>query len=136
MSMCILTRNFLIQFDISDVDCCRMVQVILEHNKDGKDRVAKILRIYTPYWLECVRCPPLQLRLIGMDHTRRLTSSINAGNGKILEQINQEEMQTGCTMISTFDPKSMGLSIALSDSGIQCFSRAMALSPLSDLVRL
>lgn len=42
-------------------------------------------------------------------------------------------MQTGCTMISTFDPKSMGLSIALSDSGNQCFSRAMALSPLSDL---
>lgn len=38
----------------------RMVQVILEHNKYGKDRVVKILRIYTPYWLECVKCPPLQ----------------------------------------------------------------------------
>lgn len=111
----------------------RMVQVILEHNKDGKDTVAKILRIYTPYWLECLRCPPLQLRLIGMDQMRRLISSINTGNGKILEQINQEELQTGCTIISTFDPKSMGLSITLSDSGNLCFSRTMALSPLSDL---
>lgn len=111
----------------------RMVQVILEHNKDGKDTVAKILKIYTPYWLECVRCPPLQLRLVGMDHTRRLKSSINTGNEKILEQINQDELQAGCTIISTFDPKSMELSIALSDSGKLCFSHAMALSPLSDL---
>lgn len=111
----------------------RMVQVILEHNKDGKDTVAKILRIYTPYWLECVRCPPLQLRLVRMEPTRKLISSTTANNEKILEQINQEEMQAGCTVISTFDPKSMGLSIALSDSPSLCFSPATALSPLTDL---
>eukprot|EP01018_Ginkgo_biloba_P007916 Gb_35998 [translate_table: standard] len=122
----------------------RKVRVILEHNQDGKEIIAKFLRIYTPYWLECARCPPLQYRLSSIKQMGRSISKerreghcspvliTNSGNEKVLEQINEGELQTGYTIMSKFDPKSMGLSVALSGSDKGCFGPATTLSPLSD----
>lgn len=72
-----------------------------------------------------------------MDRTRRLISSMNTSYERILQQIKQEGMQVGCTIIFTFDPRSIGLSIALNDSSKVCFVHvhATTCSPLSDFVR-
>ncbi|XP_057872719.2 uncharacterized protein LOC131078906 isoform X2 [Cryptomeria japonica] len=114
----------------------RKVQVLFDYNQDGKAMVARVLRLYTPHWLQCMRCPPLQFRFISTKQTGRSIigrTSKSSGNLEISEQIIHEEMQEGCTIFSSFDPKFMGLSVALNDSRKTCFGPPTALAPLSEM---
>jgi len=119
---------------------CRVVQIILEENQ-SKDNplLAKIIRVYSPYWFVIARCPPLTFRLLdvtGRKNTRKINFPFPSGkkNEVILEEITEEEIYEGHTIASALNFKSMGLSVSVTQSGKELFGPVKSLSPLGDMV--
>ncbi|XP_052211647.1 uncharacterized protein LOC127814276 isoform X2 [Diospyros lotus] len=117
----------------------RVVQIILEENQ-SKDNplLAKIIRVYSPYWFVIARCPPLTFRLLdvtGRKHTKKINFPFPLGkkNEVILEEITEEEIYEGHTIASALNFKSMGLSVSVTQSGKELFGPVKDLSPLGDM---
>lgn len=121
-------------------DIFRIVQVILEKNYDQEQPLlAKIVRVYAPYWFEVARCPPLTFRLLdlsGKKDTRRFgLHFLSKKKNKVLfEEITEEEIIEGCTLASALNFKMLGLSVSIAQSGQEHFGPVEDLSPLVDMV--
>ncbi|XP_021892866.1 uncharacterized protein LOC110810873 isoform X2 [Carica papaya] len=117
----------------------RIVQVILEQNYD-KDRplLAKIIRIYAPYWFAIARCPPLTLKLLDLTvtkQTRKIGFPFQYKKNKeiLLEEITEEEIYEGHTIASALNFKFLGLSVSIAHSGDGQYGPVKDLSPLGDM---
>ncbi|XP_057487524.1 uncharacterized protein LOC130773593 isoform X2 [Actinidia eriantha] len=117
----------------------RVVQIILEQNlnKPG-ELLAKIIRVYSPYWVSIARCPPLTLRFLdktGGKQKRKMALPFqsNENNEAILEEITEEEIYEGHTIASALNFKLLSLSVSITQSGGERFGPAKDLSPLGDM---
>lgn len=118
---------------------CRIVQIIIEQNNTSEVPLqAKIIKVYSPYWLGVARCPALSFRLVDVDarklkknplsfHTKRIKEVI-------LEEITDEEIHEGYTIASALNFNSLGLSASIGQSGEEHFGPVKDLSPLGDMV--
>nr|XP_009413254.1 PREDICTED: uncharacterized protein LOC103994598 isoform X1 [Musa acuminata subsp. malaccensis] len=116
----------------------RIVQVILEQNYGKECLVARVIRIYAPYWISSARCPPLNLRFMALPGTRDGTHFLVSFRSyvkteKLLWEITEEEMVGGYTIASFLNFKLLGLSASISGPGKECFGPVKDLSPLGDM---
>ncbi|KAK6935059.1 Pleckstrin homology domain [Dillenia turbinata] len=116
----------------------RIVQVILEQNHDSKwPLAAKLIRIYSPYWLSIARCQPLTIRFLDIAGRRKWNvaspfQSEKKGE-KILAEISEEEIFEGCTVAPALNFKLSGISVSMAHSGKENFGPVKELSPLGDM---
>ncbi|KAJ7562087.1 hypothetical protein O6H91_03G054700 [Diphasiastrum complanatum] len=125
----------------------RKVRVRIEQDDEGKQIIAKRIRVFVLYWLDCERCPPLNLRLfelkpqddkcLGMLSKSDVEQNLSESNGhtrikhmNLLEEIKHDELEGHPTMLSAFNARLMGLSAALASSNEGEFG------PVSPLVHL
>lgn len=119
---------------------CRIVHIILEQNYNKEQLLlAKIIRVYAPYWFEVARCPPLTFRLVdlpGKKHTRKIALPIQSKDKKevLYEEITEEELFGGHTIASAMNFNTLGLSMSIAQSGDERFGPVKDLSPLGDMV--
>jgi vacuolar protein sorting-associated protein 13A/C len=118
----------------------RVIQIILEQNYD-KERtlLAKTIRVYAPYWLGVARCPPLTFRILETSPKRRMPKiaaqfQTNKKNGSILEEITDEEIYDGHTIVSALNFNMLALSVAVSQLGNEHFGPVKDLASLGDMV--
>ncbi|KAK2999891.1 hypothetical protein RJ639_022624 [Escallonia herrerae] len=117
----------------------RIVQIILEQNhNEERPPLAKIVRIYSPYWFAIARCPPLTFRLLDMSGrkaTRKISLPLMSRkqNDVIFEEITDEEIHEGCTVASALNIKALGLSASITESGKEHFGPPKELYPLGDM---
>lgn len=89
---------------------------------------AKVLRLFAQCWLDRDNCPPLRFRFLEMlphpDNVKDnsllkhpLEACKGVVEGRLLEEIDVEELPNFPVMLSSFDFKSTGLSIALGTDG-------------------
>ncbi|PNY06054.1 pleckstrin homology domain-containing protein, partial [Trifolium pratense] len=117
----------------------RVIQVILEQNYD-KERtlMAKTIRVYAPYWLGVARCPPLTFRILETSAKRRMPKiaaqfQTNKKHGSILEEITDEEIYDGHTIVSALNFNMLALSVAVAQLGNEHFGPVKDLAPLGDM---
>lgn len=118
---------------------CRIVPIILEQNHNNENPVLeKIIRVYSSNWFSIERCPPLTLRIhdISRKSTRRLSVPFQSKNNNeaMLQEITEEEINGGYTIVSTLNFKLLGLSAAISQPGLEQFGPVTDLAPLGDMV--
>ncbi|KAJ0970742.1 hypothetical protein J5N97_018701 [Dioscorea zingiberensis] len=116
----------------------RIVQVIVEENHDKKHLIARVIRIYVPYWIASARCPPLIYKFIDMSGKRvRRHFSVpfraNEGNEKVLWQLVDDELVGGYTIVSALNFRHLGFSASISQPGKEQFGPAKDLTPLGDM---
>ncbi|GAV77402.1 PH domain-containing protein/DUF946 domain-containing protein/DUF1162 domain-containing protein/Chorein_N domain-containing protein, partial [Cephalotus follicularis] len=117
----------------------RIVQLILDQNYDkGRPLLAKIIRIYAPYWFSITRCPPLVFRLLQTAEKKQtpkfsLPFQSKKNENTIIEEITEEEIYEGYTIASALNFMSLGLSVSVSQSGKENFGPVKDLSPLADV---
>uniref|UniRef100_A0A7N1A9Q6 Peroxin/Ferlin domain-containing protein n=1 Tax=Kalanchoe fedtschenkoi TaxID=63787 RepID=A0A7N1A9Q6_KALFE len=116
----------------------RIVHIILEHLQ-AKDQIgsARVVRIYAPYWFTIARCPPLTCRLNDMSRRKKKQKIVMPFQpikaNDVFEEITQEEIYEGYTIASALNFKSLGLTVAVSESGNEQFGAPKDLSPLGDM---
>jgi vacuolar protein sorting-associated protein 13A/C len=117
----------------------RIVQVVLEQGSDNDYLMARVIRIYAPYWISFARLPPLTLRVIDMsgrkNKRRFLTRPHLERSEKHLYDIKPDELVEGYTIASGLNFKGLGLSSSVSRHGGR-FGSMKELSSLGDMVRL
>ncbi|KAJ4951540.1 hypothetical protein NE237_028372 [Protea cynaroides] len=117
----------------------RIVHIILEQNPNKEQHiVAKVVRVYAPYWISSARCPSLTYRVVDRSVKRKkqnlsLPFPSKQSNEVILEEIMEEEIFEGYTIDSALNFKFVGLSVSRSQSGKEQFGPVRDLSPLGDL---
>ncbi|XP_065619172.1 uncharacterized protein LOC112023786 [Quercus suber] len=116
----------------------RIVQVILEKNYDQEQPLlAKIVRVYAPYWFEVARCPPLTFRLLDLSGKKDTRIGLHflskKRNEVLLEEITEEEIIEGCTLAPALNFNMLGLAVSISQSGQEHFGPVEDLSPLGDM---
>ncbi|XP_037495569.1 uncharacterized protein LOC105636609 isoform X2 [Jatropha curcas] len=115
----------------------RIIQLILEQNYDKEQPLlAKVVRVYAPYWFSVARCPPLTCRLVdlsGKKHTRKIAFPFESkkSNEVILEEITEEEIYEGYTIASALNFNLLGLSVSIAQTG-----QEQHFGPVTDLSRL
>ncbi|XP_031502249.1 uncharacterized protein LOC116265643 [Nymphaea colorata] len=112
----------------------RIVEVILEQNLGVNQQIAKVIRIYSPYWIEFSRCPPLTCRLVSLPARGRYSSSLllNKDNENVVE-LTSDEMVDGCTIGSVINFGNMGMSVTMSGPDNPVFGPVSDLSLLGGL---
>lgn len=100
------------------------------------DLSARVIQFYVPCWLDSTGCPLLKYKLVRMEQQSRkkLKSDKTWFTKKSMEEIDEEVMHQYPTMISNFDCKTMGLSVALSGSESTQFGPVVSLASLEDPV--
>lgn len=117
----------------------RVIQIILEQNYDKEHTfLAKTIRVYAPYWLGLARCPPLTFRILETSAKRRMPKiaaqfQTNKKNGLIFEEITDEEIYDGHTIVSALNFNMLGLSVAIAQSGNEHFGPVKDLASLGDM---
>ncbi|KAL6642664.1 hypothetical protein ACP70R_020845 [Stipagrostis hirtigluma subsp. patula] len=115
----------------------RIVQILLEQSSDNDYLMARVIRIYVPYWISFARLPPLTLRLIDIsgkkDKRRFLARSSLERSEKLLYDIKHDELVDGYTIASGLNFKGLGLSSSVSRHGGGQFGPVKELSPLGDM---
>ncbi|KAL6543919.1 hypothetical protein OROGR_010416 [Orobanche gracilis] len=116
----------------------RIVQIILEHNHTNKCSLQqRIIKVYSPYWFEIAKCPPLSFKLVDIGAGRLKKNPLYFQTKRvkqvILEEITEEEMRDGYTIASALNFKSLGLSASLGQSGGEQSGPVEDLSPLGDM---
>ncbi|XP_077244890.1 pleckstrin homology (PH) domain-containing protein [Tasmannia lanceolata] len=117
----------------------RIIQVILDQNQDKEQQfVAKVVRIYTPYWFASARCPPLTYRFVDISGRReRWHFSRPFQTNQILEkvvgEITEDEIFEGYTIDSALNFGLLGLSVSISSPEKERFGPAKELSPLGSM---
>ncbi|PNT67927.1 hypothetical protein BRADI_3g33740v3 [Brachypodium distachyon] len=115
----------------------RIVQIILEQSSDKDYLMAKVIRIYVPYWISFARLPPVTLQFIDTtgkkDKKRYIARPRAERNDKLLYNINHEELVEGYTIASGLNFKGLGLSARVCRHGEGQFGAVKFLSPLGDM---
>ena len=131
----LIRKTHLIRFFIY-----RVIQIILEQNYDKEHTLlAKAIRVYAPYWLGVSRCPPLTFRILETSAKRRMPKiasqfQSNKKNGSIFEEITDEELYDGDTIVSALNFNMLALSVAIAQSGNEQFGPVKDLASLGDMV--
>uniref|UniRef100_A0A0Q3N5I8 PH domain-containing protein n=1 Tax=Setaria italica TaxID=4555 RepID=A0A0Q3N5I8_SETIT len=114
----------------------RIVQIVLEQSSDNDYLMARVIRIYVPYWISFARLPPLTLRLIdtsGKKEKKRLLARSHLERSeKHLYDIKHDELVEGYTIASGLNFKGLGLLSSVGGHGGQ-FGAVKELSPLGDM---
>ncbi|XP_062205491.1 uncharacterized protein LOC133907454 isoform X2 [Phragmites australis] len=114
----------------------RIVQILLEQSSDNDYLMARVIRIYVPYWISFARLPPLTLRLIDVsgrkDKRRFLARPHLERSEKLLYDIKHDELVDGYTIASGLSFKGLGLSSSVGRHGGR-FGSVKELSPLGDM---
>jgi len=101
--------------------------------------MARIIRIYVPYWISFARLPPLTLRFIDTsgkkEKKRILARSHLERSEKHLYDIKHDELVEGYTIASGLNFKGLGLLSCVGGHGGR-FGSVKELSPLGDMVSL
>lgn len=112
---------------------------MLEQSSDKDYLMARVIRIYVPYWISFARLPPLTLQFIDItgrrDKRRYLARPRAEKSDKLLYGIGHEELVDGYTIASGLNFKGLGLSACVSRNGQQ-LGALKELSPLADMVSL
>ncbi|KAK9094958.1 hypothetical protein Scep_026427 [Stephania cephalantha] len=116
----------------------RTVQVILEQNQDKAQRLlARVVRVYVPYWIASARCPPLTCRLVEFASRRKASLPLSFPSRQrsevLVEEITEAELLEGCTIDSILNFKLMGMSISIDKSSKKFYGPIQDLSPLGDM---
>ncbi|CAH9120085.1 unnamed protein product [Cuscuta europaea] len=116
----------------------RIVQIILEHSlADERPFQAKVIKVYSPYWIAIRGCQPLTLRFIDLEVKKSRKVSLpfqSKSNSEVtLEEITDEEIHDGYTIASALNFKKLGIAASISRSGEEHFGRVSSLSPLSEM---
>ncbi|XP_039123130.1 uncharacterized protein LOC120259563 isoform X5 [Dioscorea cayenensis subsp. rotundata] len=116
----------------------RIVQIIVEENFEKKHLIAKVIKIYVPFWIASARCPPLIYRFIDMPGKRMrrhfpVPFRANEGNEKVRWQIVKDELVGGFTIVSALNFRHLGFSASISQPGKEQFGPAKDLTPLCDM---
>lgn len=117
----------------------RVIQIILEQNYDKEHTLlAKTVRVYAPYWLGVSRCPPLTFRILETSAKRKMPKiasqfQSNKKNGSIFEEITDEELYDGDTIVSALNFNMLALSVAIAQSGNEQFGPVKDLASLGDM---
>ncbi|XP_042394059.1 uncharacterized protein LOC121984930 isoform X2 [Zingiber officinale] len=116
----------------------RIVQVILEQNYEKESLIARVIKVYTPYWISVARCPPLTLRVMALPGKREgahfpVSFHSHKKTKRTLWHITDEELFGGYTIASFLNFKLLGLSASISGPGEECFGPDTELSPLGDM---
>lgn len=126
---------------LTNQEICRIVQLVLDHNYDKEQPLlAKIIRVYAPYWFSITRCPPLQFRLVDLAEVKNPRTIAHLFRSKrsdeeILGEITEEEIHEGHTIASALNFNFLGLSASITRSDQeQHFGPVKDLSPLGDMV--
>ena len=100
--------------------------------------MARVIRIYVPYWISFARLPPLTLRFIDTsgkkEKKRILARSHLERSEKHLYDIKHDELVEGYTIASGLNFKGLGLLSCVGGHGR--FGSVKELSPLGDMVSL
>jgi vacuolar protein sorting-associated protein 13A/C len=100
--------------------------------------MARVIRIYVPYWISFARLPPLTLRLIDIsgkkEKKRLLARSHLERSEKHLYDIKHDELVEGYTIASGLNFKGLGLLSSVGGQGQ--FGAVKELTPLGDMVSL
>ncbi|WVZ57683.1 hypothetical protein U9M48_008037 [Paspalum notatum var. saurae] len=114
----------------------RIVQILLEQSSDSDYLMARLIRVYVPYWISFARLPPLTLRLIdisGRKEKRRLLARSHLERSeKHLYDIKHDELVEGYTIASGLNFKGLGLSSSIGGHGGR-FGPVKELTPLGDM---
>lgn len=101
--------------------------------------MARVIRIYVPYWISFARLPPLTLRFIDTsgkkEKKRILARSHLERSEKHLYDINHDELVDGYTIASGLNFKGLGLQSSVGGHGGR-FGSVKELSALGDMVSL
>jgi len=101
--------------------------------------MARVIRIYVPYWISFARLPPLTLRFIDTsgkkEKKRILARSHLERSEKHLYDIKHDELVEGYTIASGLNFKGLGLLSCVGGHGGR-FGSVKELSPLGDMVSL
>ncbi|KAL5230936.1 hypothetical protein ABZP36_029712 [Zizania latifolia] len=115
----------------------RVVQIILEQSSDKDYLMARVIRIYVPYWIYFARLPPINLQFIDIsgrkDRKRFLARACSERSEKILYDIKHEELVEGYTIASGLNFKGLGLSASACGHGSGRSGSLKELSPLGDM---
>ncbi|XP_031125724.1 uncharacterized protein LOC116028070 isoform X1 [Ipomoea triloba] len=116
----------------------RVVQIILEHSHaEERPFEAKVIKVYSPYWLSIRRCPPLTLRFLdlGGKKSRKISFPFKSTSNSeaIFEEITEEEIYDGYTIASALNFNKLGLAASINHSGEEHFGPITDLSPLSNM---
>uniref|UniRef100_A0A6N2K527 PH domain-containing protein n=1 Tax=Salix viminalis TaxID=40686 RepID=A0A6N2K527_SALVM len=118
----------------------RTVQLVLDHNYDKEQPLlAKIIRVYAPYWFSIAKCPPLRFRLVDLAEVKNPRTIAHLFRSKtsdeeILGEITEEEIHEGHTIASALNFNFLGLSASITRSDQeQHFGPVKDLSPLGDM---
>ncbi|KAF8689392.1 hypothetical protein HU200_041935 [Digitaria exilis] len=114
----------------------RIVQILLEQSSDNDYLMARVIRIYVPYWISFARLPPLTLRFIDTsgkkEKKRFLARSHLERSEKHLYDIKHDELVDGYTIASGLNFKGLGLLSSLGGHGGR-FGSVKELSALGDM---
>lgn len=118
----------------------RTVQITLEHNYDKDCSVAKVIRIYVPYWISCAGLPPLSLCVMDISGKEKTRFPQMSQSAKKTEKNNwkvtPDEMVDGYTIASVLGFKGLGMSASIVTQGQETFGPVKELMPLGDMVIL
>lgn len=115
---------------------CRDLTIHMQHDRGNQGMSARVIQFYVPCWLDSAKCPSLKYKLVEVDHPgrKKFKTHRSRGNKKLMEEIDQEDMNEHPTMLSSFECKSVGLAVALSGNGTTNFGPVVSLEPLVDPV--
>lgn len=115
---------------------CRDLTIHMQHDRGNRGMSARVIQFYVPCWLDSAKCPSLKYKLVEVDHPgrKKFKTHRSRGNKKLMEEIDQEDMNEHPTMLSSFECKSVGLAVALSGNVTTNFGPVVPLEPLADPV--
>jgi vacuolar protein sorting-associated protein 13A/C len=131
----------------------RDLKIHIQHEREEKGMTAKVIYFYVPCWLDSERCPLLKIRLVELElpkekkgKKKEKTESTKHEKKKsllqpplkvknVIDEINQDNRDQvhHQTMLSRYEPKMMGLAVALSaDDDKTHFGDIEPLDPLDN----
>jgi vacuolar protein sorting-associated protein 13A/C len=117
----------------------RRLKIQIQQCNEEKSNAAKVIQLYVPYWLDTKKCPPLKYKLVAIgqhaDKKGEYTGDLGLRKLKALSAeaaADLDQMENSPTMLSSFDCRSLELSVALADSAEAVFGPATPLQALDE----
>jgi hypothetical protein len=120
----------------------RRLKIQIQQSNEEKSNATKVIQLYVPYWLDTKKCPPLKYKLVAIgqhaDKKGEYTGDLGLRKLKALSAdaaADLDQMENSPTMLSSFDCRSLELSVALANSAEAVFGPGTPLQALDEAVR-
>ncbi len=120
----------------------RRLKIQVQQSNEEKSNATKVIQLYVPYWLDTKKCPPLKYKLVAIgqhaDKKGEYTGDLGLRKLKALSAdaaADLDQMENSPTMLSSFDCRSLELSVALANSAEAVFGPGTPLQALDEAVR-